>query len=152
MIQRIQSAYLLLVVVLLGATMGMPLGMYIGADGSVSSFMTMGVDVAGVQRDSSCWGLFAIAMLSAIIAFATIFLYKNRKLQVRLTVFNTVLIAGWYVVFAAFLTAYNEQFASATFHCGTGAVLPLVAVILNLLAIRGIRKDERLVKAADRLR
>lgn len=152
MIQRIQSAYLLLVVVLLGATMSMPLGMYVGADGSVSSFTAMGVDMVGMQRDNSCRGLFVIALLSAIIAFATIFLYKNRKLQIRLTVFNTVVIIGWYAVFVAFLMAYNEQFASATFHCGTGAVLPLVAVILNLLAIRGIRKDERLVKAADRLR
>ena len=36
MIQRIQSVYLLLVVVLMGVVMSLPLGIYIGADGGVS--------------------------------------------------------------------------------------------------------------------
>ena len=152
MIQRIQSAYLLLVVVLMGVTMSMPVGLYVGQDGSLSAFYAYGLELAGAGRDGSCWGIFAIALLAAIIAFATIFLYKNRKLQVRLTIFNILVTLGWYATFAAFLMAYNEQLAGATFHCGTGAVLPLVAIILDLLAIRGIRKDERLVRAADRLR
>ena len=152
MIQRIQSVYLLLVVVLMGVVMSLPLGIYIGADGGVSSLRALGIDIAGVGHDSSCWGLFAIALLSAIIALATIFLYKNRKLQVRLTIFNILVIIGWYATFIAFVMAYKEQLVSASFHCSTGCVLPLIAVFFYLLAIRGIRKDERLVKAADRLR
>mgnify|MGYP001068066337 CR=1 FL=1 len=152
MIQRIQSAYLLLVVVLMGVTMGMPLGIYIGKAGNAATLYAYGLDIAGVQQDSSCWGIFAIALLSAITAFATIFLYKNRKLQIRLTIFNILVCIGWYATFAAFVLSYKEQLASNAFNCNTGAILPLVAIILDLLAIRGIRKDERLVKAADRLR
>lgn len=152
MIQRIQSVYLLLVVILMGVVMSLPLGIYVGADGSVSTLRALGIDIAGVDHDSSCWGLFAIALLSVIIALATIFLYKNRKLQIRLTVFNILVIIGWYATFTAFVMAYNNQLASTTFHCSMGSVFPLIAIFFNLLAIRGIRKDERLVKAADRLR
>ena len=152
MIQRIQSAYLLLAVVLMGVTMSMPLGLYVDPSGVASTLYAYGLDVAGTEHDGSCWGIFAIALLAAIIAFATIFLYKNRKLQIRLTIFNTLVIIGWYGTFAAFAMAYARQMTSAAFHCGTGAILPLVAIVLNLLAIRGIRKDERLVQAADRLR
>lgn len=152
MIQRIQSAYLLLAVVLMGVTMSMPLGLYVDKTGAVSTLYAYGMDVAEAERDGSCWGIFAIALLAAIVAFATIFLYKNRKLQIRLTIFNTLVIVGWYAAFATFAIAYADLMPNADFHCGTGAILPLVAIILNLMAIRGIRKDERLVKAADRLR
>ncbi len=152
MIQRIQSVYLLLVVVLMGVVTSLPLGIYTGVDGGVSSWRALGIDIAGVGHDGSCGGLFVIALLSAIIALATVFLYKNRKLQVRLTVFNILLIIGWYAVFVAFAMVYKKQLGSAVFHCSTGCVLPLIAVFFNLSAIRGIRKDERLVRAADRLR
>lgn len=152
MIQRIQSAYLLLVVALMGATMGMPLGTYVGKATGISTLYAYELDIVGGQQDSACWGLFAIALLAAIIAFATIFLYKNRKLQMRLTIFNILVTIGWYAAFATFVISYGELLAGTAFVCASGAALPFIAIILDLLALRGIRHDERLVKAADRLR
>lgn len=152
MIQRIQSAYLLLVVALMGATMGMPLGTFVGETTGISTLYAYELDIVGGQQDSACWGLFAIALLAAIIAFATIFLFKNRKLQMRLTLFNILVAIGWYAAFAAVVVSYGKLLTDTAFVCASGAVLPLVAIILDVLAIRGIRHDERLVKAADRLR
>jgi len=91
MIQRIQSVYLLVNVVLLIVCMCHPVAAFIGADGSVSPFTNLGVDVVGVGRETSCWGMFAILLLSAIVALGTIFLFKNRMLQIRMTIFNITL-------------------------------------------------------------
>lgn len=133
--------------------MGMPLGIYTGKNGDVSTLYAYELNIAGTHQDGTCWGLFAIALLAAIIAFVTILLFKNRKLQMRLTVFNILVTLGWYAAFAAFVISYKELLPdTVSFTSGTGAILPLVAIVLNVLAIRGIRHDERLVKAADRLR
>ena len=35
---------------------------------------------------------------------------------------------------------------------GLGVILPSLAVLFIILALRGIRKDERMIKSADRLR
>ena len=81
MIQRIQSVYLLLVTILLVVAICMPVGQFIGADGVTAHvFKPLGVALAdgGFQ---STWGLFGILLLSALVAFCTIFLFRNRMLH-----------------------------------------------------------------------
>ncbi len=150
MIQRIQTVYLLIVTVLLIVAMCIPVGTFTHADGNVSEFMNIGVMMQN-GIDSSVWGMFAILLLSAIIAFATIFLFKNRVLQIRMTIFNSILLVGYYLTFIVFMLILQKRL-DATYHLAWGTCLPLVAIILNYLAIRAIGKDEILVKAADRLR
>ncbi len=152
MIQRIQTVYLLAVVVLLIICMCSHVAAYIGSDGSISPFTNLGIDVANVGRETSCWGMFAILLLSALVAAATIFLFKNRILQIRMTVFNIILLIGYYATFIAFIVAYNGKLPESTFQLRIAACLPFIAIVLNYLAIRAIGKDEVMVKAADRLR
>lgn len=152
MIQRIQTVYLLAVVVLLIICMCSPVAAYIGSDGSISPFTNLGIDVTNVGRETSCWGMFAILLLSALVAAATIFLFKNRILQIRMTVFNIILLIGFYATFIAFIVAYNGKLPESTFQLRIAACLPFIAIVLNYLAIRAIGKDEVMVKAADRLR
>ena len=139
MIQRIQTLYLLIVTVLLIVAMCIPVGSFTYADGTASEFTNLGVYLQS-GCDSSPWGMFAILLLSAIISFATIFLFKNRMLQIRMTVFSSVFM---FIV---------KGRLDAGFHLSWGLCLPLISIILNYLAIRAIGKDEVLVKAADRLR
>lgn len=153
MIQRIQSVYLFLVAVLMIVVAFIPLGFYVGEDGATSTLKAWGLEMIQDGNSDICaWGLMAIALLAAIIAVATIFLFKNRPLQIRLTWFNVLVLVGWYVVLAIFIMKYDELLVSASFHCALGASFPAVSVILSILALRAIRKDECLVKAADRLR
>ena len=133
MIQRIQSVYLLLVTILLVVAICMPVGQFIGADGVTAHvFKPLGVALAdgGFQ---STWGLFGILLLSALVAFCTIFLFRNRMLQIRMFILKGDLDA-------------------TAFQLGWALCLPVVAIILNYLAFRAIYKDEVMVKAADRLR
>jgi hypothetical protein len=152
MIQRIQTVYLLLAVVALIVCMCNPVAAYVGVDGSVSLFTNLGVDVANVGRETSCWGMFALLLLSAIVALGTIFLFKNRMLQIRLTIFNILLQIGYYITLIAFVIAYNHKLVDDSFQLRFGVCLPFVSMVLCYLAVRAIGKDEVMVKAADRLR
>ena len=141
MIQRIQSIYLLLVTGLLIASMCLPVGSLIDFNGAVSVFKPLGLTMGDTFQ--STWGLFCILMLAAIVAFATIFLFKNRILQIRMTIFNSLLLVGYYMAFFAFFFVLQFHWALC---------FPLIAIILNYLAIRAIGRDEAMVHAADRLR
>ena len=145
MIQRIQSVYLLLVTVLLVVAICMPVGQFIGADGVTAHVLADG----GFQ---STWGLFGILLLSALVAFCTIFLFRNRMLQIRMTIFSSILLIGYYIAFCVFMFILKGDLDATAFQLGWALCLPVVAIILNYLAFRAIYKDEVMVKAADRLR
>lgn len=152
MIQRIQSVYLLLVTVLLVVALCMPVGQFIGADGVTTYvFKPLGVTLSDGALQST-WGLFGILLFSALIAFCTIFLFRNRMMQVRMTIFSSLLLIGYYIAFCVFMFVLKSDLDAMTFQLGWALCLPLVAIILNYLAFRAIYKDELMVKAADRLR
>ncbi|MDR0745895.1 MAG: DUF4293 domain-containing protein [Mediterranea sp.] len=149
MIQRIQTLYLLLVVGLLIVSMCLPLGYFTGAGAVARTFTPLGIRAGDVFQPF--WGLFCILLLSSIIALATIFLYKRRMLQIRMTIFNTLLLIGFYFAFIAFCLMLKGD-PDVSFRIHWALCLPLVGVILNYLAIRAIGRDEVLIKAVDRLR
>ena len=151
MIQRIQSVYLLIVTILLVVTLCQPVGTFVEADAiTAHSFKPLGVSFADGTFQST-WGMFGLLLVSAIIAFATIFLFRNRMLQVRMTIFNSLLLIGYYIVFGVFLYSLKADM-TATYRIGWALCLPAVCIILNYLAFRAIYRDEIMVRAADRLR
>lgn len=150
MIQRIQTIYLLLVTGLLVASMCLPMGYFVKLDVVPAyTFRPLGLEIDGTFY--STWGVFGILLLSAIVAVATIFLYKNRMLQIRTSIFNSVLLVGYYMAFLTFVFVLKKDLA-ASFQLHWALCLPFIAIILNVLAIRAIGRDEVTVKAADRLR
>lgn len=150
MIQRIQTIYLLIVSLLLIATMCMPMGEFIAADGvSASIFKPLGITLVDGTYQST-WGLFAILFLSTVVAVCTIFLFRNRMLQVRMTIFNILLLVGHYSASIVFIVMLKDDLG--TFRVSWSLAFPAVSIILNYLAFRAIYRDELMVKAADRLR
>jgi len=86
-----------------------------------------------------------------IISLVSIFLFKNRMLQMRLSIINIMLMLGSYALVYYYLyTAFNEQ--EVTLHISFIAAFPLISAILTYMAFRGIKKDEKLVKSLDRIR
>jgi hypothetical protein len=93
-----------------------------------------------------------------VIAFSlvTIFMFRNRKRQMRLSIlailFEMALIAMMIfgVIHCRSLLAGNGAEIQSLF--GMGAPMPVLGLILLFLAYNGIRKDEALVRSADRLR
>lgn len=87
-------------------------------------------------------------MLDALVTFATIFLYKNRMLQIRMSIFNNLLLVGYYIALHCFLFCIEERCQSV---CGLGALLT-IGVYRSECAIIRAGRDEVMVKAADELR
>ena len=149
MIQRIQSVYLLAVTILMIICMCSPVGSIITNTQEISEFGNLCITLPDGTKDYATWALFTILLVASILSFGTIFLLKKRMLQIRLTIFNSILLIGYYLTLIAYIFMLAED---TTFSASWTICLPFVAIILNWLAIRGIGADEALVKAYDRLR
>lgn len=103
MIQRIQSVYLLVVTILIIICLCSPVGSYIGSDYSVSALTNLCLTMADGTKDYAPWALFVILLVVAVLAFGTIFLFKKRMLQIRLTIFSTILLIGYYATLVLLL-------------------------------------------------
>ena len=149
MIQRIQSVYLLVVTILMVVCMCSPVGSIIANTQEISEFGNLCITLPDGIKDYAPWALFVILLVVAVLSFGTIFLFKKRMLQIRLTIFSSVVLIGYYMALVAYIFMLAEE---ASFSPSWTICLPFVCLILNWLAIRGIGADEALVKAYDRLR
>ncbi len=149
MIQRIQTVYLLIVTGILIAAMCLPLGTVTNLSiNTIEIFKPLGFMVGDVFQ--STWALFSILLIAAIIDFVAIFLFKNRILQIRMAIFSTCLLVGYYLTFLAFYFMLLGDLFLYKIHWAL--CLPLIGIILNYLAIRAIGADEAKIQSLNRLR
>ncbi len=155
MIQRIQSIWLFFASASLFALYLFPSMQWISINGAAQSAKISGVyetmNESWVQTTPFTL-LSIVGVLLAIIPFVIIFLFQNRALQIKLCYAAIALILGF-----SFWLAKTIQKAAAmqtfnTDNYGIGAILPSVAILFLILAIRSIKKDEKLIQSADRLR
>ncbi len=95
---------------------------------------------------SSTFLLLILTGAVALLAGISIFLYKDRKLQMRLCILGVVLSAGIIVLYIL----QRQQFENSTL--ALFSILPFLTLAGFILALQGIRKDENLVKSLDKLR
>jgi hypothetical protein len=94
-----------------------------------------------------------LAIISVIVSLFSIFQFKNRPLQMKLCMFNTLVIIGTIgCVFLGIRKGKSLLPAIENDDFMIGFLLPVIALILNVMANRFIRNDEKLVKSADRFR
>lgn len=87
---------------------------------------------------------------SSILSFATIFLFKNRKLQF---VFGRIIILiNLFLLGLLIYLSLNLPGEASVSEKGIGMFLPILVILLIVLANLAIKKDEDLVKSVDRLR
>lgn len=152
MIQRIQTILLLLVAVLMVVTCFSPLIAIADGEKFVSTFYPFGI-FRLIEPLSYTWGVIFMAALSALLAFVNIFLYKKRKQQIKICLITALLIVFYYVTTMVYLTTYlNKIPTEYTLSIQFGIIIPVVALILDLLAMNKIKKDEKLVRSLDRIR
>lgn len=102
----------------------------------------------GVSMTSSV--LLAIQVLTASIGVWAIVGFRNRPRQAKLCAINMLLLIAWYAL-AAFYTLH-VGYRDYSFHADLAICFPLIAIILYWMARRGVLADEKLVRAADRIR
>lgn len=86
-----------------------------------------------------------------VLFFIAIFLYKRRKLQMRVTVFASLLQIGSFLLIL-FYIFYAGTKMEAEMIFNIKLVFPVAGAILGYLAFRNILKDELLIKSYDRIR
>ncbi len=94
-----------------------------------------------------------IALVMTILPVVTIFLFRNRKQQIRLCVVSILAISSFVTMMLSRVSGLAKEVPPVTNgNYWLGGVLPVVAMVFVILAIVGIRKDESLVRSMDRLR
>lgn len=155
MIQRIQSVFLLISIILAGVCLCSPLGTYVGSDSLVHATLLNNwlYDVDYQEAYISSSALFVLLALGAVVAILALFGYENRVRQMRWTMLSCVLLVLYYLSFIGFAVYYGKvKYPGAHFQISFYACFPILSFIFNLLAYWRIRHDEQLVKAADRIR
>lgn len=139
MLQRIQSLYLLVATILQLLLFVLP-------------FATAEKAAEGPFSDGDLDLYDNVIMLSVLIvallfSFICIFLFKNRKLQMNISL--------GVIVLSVILTALAAYFAfgsAVAASIGIGLFIPIIAILFSFLAYRGIKSDDELVKSSNRLR
>lgn len=92
--------------------------------------------------------------LAGLLPLVAVFLYKNRPFQIRLGRIAIVLMATIVAQNIINTEDIYKQLQALQFekNYSIGFILPVISIILTALGIRGVRKDEALVKSMDRIR
>lgn len=133
MIQRIQSIWLLLAAVFAALTFVLPFAIGTIETGTIE-----------INAKSTTW-LTIVSAFTGALAFVDIFLFNNRKRQLRLCIVG--------ILFTIIMLAIS--FVEMTKVSGTLALSCLIYFAIlgfYIMAANGIRKDEKLIKSMDRLR
>jgi len=158
MIQRIQTVYLSLAIIALSLVFAFPLAQFFAENGAyVFSITGLKNMVPGEPPAFQPMVFLPIVIVIAGIALLdlfTIFQYKNRELQVKLTniavLFTIALIMG---IFFLYIPMIEKKInIIPDYRKAYGIYLPLVALVFQVMANRAIKRDDKLVRSADRLR
>ena len=141
-IQRWQTVWLLVATVLVAVFCCIPMAIVPGEVNDPNSVTFMRpVDVPVFM---------VVNIVVAFVLFLYILLYNNTRRQKTLKMVSMLLIVVVMVTEVLLLYSWNDAYGGIEW---LGSIfLLLAALVFALLAYRGINHDERLLKAADRLR
>lgn len=151
MIQRIQTLFLLAAAILFGLLLSGNLMRLTAGDCAVFGLSFMGMVGQGGEVVQRLWPMTVILAVVPLLAFIAIFLYRNRPLQMRLTMLVLLLSIGT-LILGAFYVLMLDRKIDITVMWRVKSVFPVIAAILAWLAYRAIMKDELKVRSYDRLR
>jgi hypothetical protein len=138
MIQRQQSLWLL----------GAAVCAFLSYKFSFYSGTVADVTKTGTQYLNAITGGIPLMLLTGILGagcLVTIFLYKDRKLQLKISIAALLISVLNIILFIAKAKSYTGEISLFS-------LITFVIPVLLFLAVRGIWKDEKLVKSLDRLR
>lgn len=163
MIQRIQTIFLFLSAAFMITMVFLPLWQKVDVDTNEKVSLTA-LELVHEKKDLvsgevtiikkvDTYYIAGLAILSALVAIFSIFKFDNRLTQMKIGALNSLLI-GASLGFSAYyiLDAEEVFFPQIQSNYLPGFYFTAAALFFNALANRFIRKDEKLVKSADRIR
>jgi Domain of unknown function (DUF4293) len=152
--QRIQTVFLALVIV--SMVVGIFFPIWRCEDGGTLYYLTplhfSTDDGSGAIIGYFPYSITAILMMAAAtIALMELRRYDNRILQVKLGTLNSLVLMG-VMISAVVLANQMTDAHPVNWNYGLGLYIPFAGVTFNWLAVRFIRRDEKLVRDSDRIR
>ncbi len=164
MIQRIQSVFLLILVIAMVSVLFLPLWSKTTETGetveltafSLSSHAT-NPDAAPANTgaiDQNTMAIAGLAIIIGLVALYEIFQYKTRFTQIKLGLLNSLLLAALLGTIFYYSSYVGDEMVKTKVPGSyeAGFYLPILGLIVNALANRFIKRDEDLVRSVDRLR
>lgn len=157
MIQRIQSIYLLISAIITVLFAFLTFASF-EINENVYYMKVLGLyyqDTAEVLFEAPNMSLSAVVVFGILLALSAIFQYKNRTMQLRLVSLGIVAqLASIALVFFAtsFIPEVLFEGTTPQINYTWVSFLPVCSVVFMVLAMRGIKKDEALLKSLDRIR
>lgn len=154
MIQRIQTFFLAVSFLLISIMFTMPLIEFVTESGDLYQFTYKGLfklNTEGIELIQNNWAITGILGLIVLMHAVIIASFKNRVRQMRLTTFTIILMVGFFAIGFYTASSYSE-IVKGNYSFAIASVFPVVAIILDVLAIRAIGRDEALIRSVDRIR
>ena len=142
MIQRQQTLWLILATVSAFLTFQFP---FVTGKEIVSSSASNALADIDVDAGSNLF-LILLTAASIVLSLVTIFMFKDRKLQIKLCFAGILLTI---IIIALYISKYTQIVKPVP---ALWCVLPFLVLIGYFMAWRGVRNDEKLVKSLDKLR
>ena len=158
MLQRIQTLLLAVVAIAMLATTALPIweksSAALNEKVTLTSYALEYLKGTASVSSANTMVIIILAIISACIAAFSITQYKKRMLQMTLGLINSILIAvilgyTFYQVFKVGIPMFEPE-NQGSYEVGFFAMV--LAMLCNMIANRFIRRDEMLVKSADRMR
>lgn len=153
MIQRIQSLFLLAAAIISGLLLTGNLMVMndIFSNSYVLNFFSLTVNMENHSQVQKLLPLSIILVSVPVMCLVSIFIYKNRKLQMKVTMVSLLLAIGSFLLAALYIIMLGKKI-ELTYVWQIKAAFPILTAILCWLAYRSIQKDEEKVRSLDRLR
>lgn len=151
MIQRKQSIFLLLAAVPMFIMYKMPIATFVAGS---SVYKLLACHIQNSETGEALISVVPMAvlpLLSAVLSLISIFKYNNRKLQMQIGKVNSLVLLALIAVQVIYFFRIQTML-SVNGTPGFSAIIPLIVLVLVLMANRAIKKDDDLVKSADRIR
>lgn len=155
MIQRVQSIYLFFASLAMFALYMVTIANNVYINGIPTNVKVTGLfqDVNGAQAHTLTFmALTIVTAIVALLPLVIIFLFRNRKQQVTFCYSAVLVIIGHSFWLAQTVKKATDGVLLNSNNFGIGLFLPPIAILLIFLAIKAIKKDDALVRSADRLR
>ena len=156
MIQRIQSLYLLIGIVLLALVFFLPVWSWTATAGNLYyNFSPFGVSTNDTNFSSPLWfSLLMVVSVGGALALDTwaLFAFKSQARQMTLIVFAQLLIVGFYGILLWQWVTLSPDLPQGAFNPGLAILFPAIELVLSILAFRGVNRDRKLLRSADRIR
>tara|TARA_B110000238_G_scaffold181772_1_gene207002 strand:- start:135 stop:566 length:432 start_codon:yes stop_codon:yes gene_type:complete len=143
MIQRIQTIYLFLASIVSGGLI------FVFNLWNTLKEQIFVLDL--LQQELVAFKLVPIMFIaSSILSVLTMFLFKDRKLQ--FVIGRVIVLINLFLLALLIYLSLTLSGETSVSEKGIGMFLPILVILLTVLANKAIKKDEDLVKSADRLR